>query len=192
MDIVKEKIVCFAHCTHAMGPARQSPQGKARLEATVQPSKRHVKQQATPAAAAPAAEAAVTPRKRRKDRLGATPGGATSASGLAEAEAFGAAEPVYGLQPHAHQAAAMEDDEEEAAARDLIDMEAVIKVFCTHSEPNFSLPWQRKRQFSSSGSGFVIEGRRILTNAHCVDHHTQVGRCWWGARSANFEVLGVL
>ncbi|KDD74963.1 hypothetical protein H632_c960p1 [Helicosporidium sp. ATCC 50920] len=53
-------------------------------------------------------------------------------------------------------------------------MEAVVKVFCVHSEPNFSLPWQRKRQFSSSGSGFVISGRRILTNAHCVDHHTQV------------------
>ena len=27
-------------------------------------------------------------------------------------------------------------------------------------------PWQRKRQYSSSGSGFVIEGRRLLTNAH--------------------------
>lgn len=53
-------------------------------------------------------------------------------------------------------------------------MEATIKVFCTHSEPNFSLPWQRKRQFQSSGSGFIIPGRRILTNAHCVDHHTQV------------------
>lgn len=43
------------------------------------------------------------------------------------------------------------------------------------AEPNFSLPWQRKRQYSSSGSGFAIEGRRLLTNAHCVDHHTQVG-----------------
>lgn len=53
-------------------------------------------------------------------------------------------------------------------------MEAVVKVFCTHSEPNFSLPWQRKRQFSSSGSGFAISGRRLLTNAHCVDHATQV------------------
>ena len=43
-----------------------------------------------------------------------------------------------------------------------------------HSEPNYSLPWQRKRQISSTGSGFVISGKRILTNAHCVDHHTQV------------------
>ncbi|MEW5313804.1 MAG: hypothetical protein WDW38_005341 [Sanguina aurantia] len=53
-------------------------------------------------------------------------------------------------------------------------MEAVVKVFCIHCEPNYSLPWQRKRQYSSSSSGFIIEGRRILTNAHCVDHHTQV------------------
>eukprot|EP00878_Enallax_costatus_P009462 GHUV01009887.1.p1 GENE.GHUV01009887.1~~GHUV01009887.1.p1 ORF type:complete len:535 (+),score=127.38 GHUV01009887.1:151-1755(+) len=53
-------------------------------------------------------------------------------------------------------------------------MEAVVKVFCVHTEPNFSLPWQRKRQYSSNSSGFIISGRRILTNAHCVDHHTQV------------------
>lgn len=42
-----------------------------------------------------------------------------------------------------------------------------------HTEPNFSLPWQRKRQYSSSSSGFMIQGHRILTNAHCVDHATQ-------------------
>ena len=46
-----------------------------------------------------------------------------------------------------------------------------------HSEPNYSLPWQRKRQFSSTSSGFVISGRRILTNAHSVDHHTQASPC---------------
>ncbi|CAA6670070.1 unnamed protein product [Spirodela intermedia] len=39
-------------------------------------------------------------------------------------------------------------------------MDAVVKVFCVHTEPNFSLPWQRKRQ--------------VLTNAHSVEHHTQV------------------
>ncbi|GFR47412.1 hypothetical protein Agub_g9129 [Astrephomene gubernaculifera] len=53
-------------------------------------------------------------------------------------------------------------------------MEAVVKVFCMHTEPNYSLPWQRKRQYSSSSSGFLLPGRRILTNAHCVDHYTQV------------------
>jgi hypothetical protein len=59
-------------------------------------------------------------------------------------------------------------------ARVVPAMDAVVKVFCTHTEPNFSLPWQRKRQYSSSSSGFAIAGRRILTNAHSVEHFTQV------------------
>ncbi|KAJ7945901.1 Protease Do-like 9 [Quillaja saponaria] len=53
-------------------------------------------------------------------------------------------------------------------------MDAVVKVFCVHTEPNLSLPWQRKRQYSSSSSGFLISGRRVLTNAHSVEHYTQV------------------
>jgi hypothetical protein len=51
-------------------------------------------------------------------------------------------------------------------------MDAVVKVFCVHTEPNFSLPWQRKRQYSSNCSGFIIGGRRVLTNAHSVEHYT--------------------
>lgn len=53
-------------------------------------------------------------------------------------------------------------------------MDAVVKVFCVHTKPNFSLPWQRKRQYSSSSTGFIISGKRVLTNAHSVEHHTQV------------------
>ncbi|XP_057416006.1 protease Do-like 9 [Lotus japonicus] len=63
---------------------------------------------------------------------------------------------------------------EGVAARVLPAMDPVVKVFCVHTEPNFSLPWQRKRQYSSSSSGFVIAGRRVLTNAHSVEHYTQV------------------
>ncbi|XP_047082520.1 protease Do-like 9 [Lolium rigidum] len=62
----------------------------------------------------------------------------------------------------------------EEAGRAVPSMDAVVKVFCVHTEPNFSLPWQRKRQYSSSSSGFVIGGRRVLTNAHSVEHFTQV------------------
>ncbi|XP_010029214.1 protease Do-like 9 [Eucalyptus grandis] len=62
----------------------------------------------------------------------------------------------------------------ENVARVVPAMDAVVKVFCVHTEPNFSLPWQRKRQYSSSSSGFIIGGRRVLTNAHSVEHHTQV------------------
>ncbi|XP_075100304.1 protease Do-like 9 [Nicotiana tabacum] len=61
-----------------------------------------------------------------------------------------------------------------AAAKAAPSMDAVVKVFCVHTDPNFSLPWQRKRQYSSSSSGFIISGKRVLTNAHSVEHHTQV------------------
>ncbi|MCL7042490.1 hypothetical protein MKW94_029363 [Papaver nudicaule] len=53
-------------------------------------------------------------------------------------------------------------------------MDAVVKVFCAHSAPNYSLPWQRLRQYSSTSSGFIISGRKVLTNAHSVEHYTQV------------------
>lgn len=57
-------------------------------------------------------------------------------------------------------------------------MDAVVKVYCVHTEPNYSLPWQRKRQFASTSSGFVINGpkgeRWLLTNAHSVEYHSQV------------------
>lgn len=51
-------------------------------------------------------------------------------------------------------------------------LDSVVKVFCKHTKPNFSLPWQK--QYSSISSGFVISGRRLLTTAHSVQHHTQV------------------
>ncbi|KAJ4729166.1 Protease Do-like 9 [Melia azedarach] len=60
------------------------------------------------------------------------------------------------------------------AVKAVPSMDSVVKVFCVHTEPNFSLPWQRKRQYSSSSSGFIVGGRRVLTNAHSVEHHTQV------------------
>lgn len=56
-------------------------------------------------------------------------------------------------------------------------MNAVVKVYCVHTEPNYSLPWQRKRQYNSNSSGFIVAGggeRWLLTNAHSVDYHTQV------------------
>ena len=53
-------------------------------------------------------------------------------------------------------------------------LDAVIKLFCQHTEPNYSLPWQMRRQTSSTSTGFVLSGRRLLTNAHCVDNATVV------------------
>ncbi|GMH40536.1 hypothetical protein BSKO_08440 [Bryopsis sp. KO-2023] len=64
-------------------------------------------------------------------------------------------------------------------------LDSIVKVFCSHTEPNFSLPWQRKRQYASMGSGFAVEGKRLLTNAHCIDHHTLVRVRKRGSDSGN-------
>ena len=65
-----------------------------------------------------------------------------------------------------------------ARARQAKFMDAVIKVFCVHTEPNYSLPWQRKRQYASTSSGFMVSGpegeRWLLTNAHSVEYSSQV------------------
>ncbi|KAK7392362.1 hypothetical protein VNO78_20798 [Psophocarpus tetragonolobus] len=53
-------------------------------------------------------------------------------------------------------------------------LNAVVKVYCTHTAPDYSLPWQKQRQFTSTGSAFMIGDRKLLTNAHCVEHDTQV------------------
>jgi len=36
------------------------------------------------------------------------------------------------------------------------------------------MPWQMKRQYSTTASGFVISGRRIVTNAHAVGFQTSI------------------
>ncbi|XP_042385106.1 protease Do-like 2, chloroplastic [Zingiber officinale] len=53
-------------------------------------------------------------------------------------------------------------------------LNAVVKVYCTHTAPDYSLPWQKQRQFTSTGSAFMIGDGKLLTNAHCVEHGTQV------------------
>lgn len=53
-------------------------------------------------------------------------------------------------------------------------MQSVVKLFVQTSTPNYSMPWQMKRQQQGSGSGFVISNRRILTNAHVVAYQKSV------------------
>ncbi|KAL6500387.1 Protease Do-like 2, chloroplastic [Orobanche hederae] len=52
-------------------------------------------------------------------------------------------------------------------------LNAVVKVYCTHTAPDYSLPWQKQRQYTSTGSAFMIGDGKLLTNAHCVEHNTQ-------------------
>ncbi len=50
--------------------------------------------------------------------------------------------------------------------------DAVVKVFVTANPVDFSKPWQTLGSQASTGSGGVIAGNRILTNAHVVADHT--------------------
>lgn len=43
---------------------------------------------------------------------------------------------------------------------------SVVKIYATIQRANSTLPWQHSRPQSGSGSGFIIKGKRILTNAH--------------------------
>jgi len=83
---------------------------------------------------------------------------------------------VGGVDPATVDRRALHPSNAEVAEPVKSHYDAVIKVFCTHVEPHFSLPWQRRRQATSTSSGFVIEGpgRRVLTNAHSVEFHQQV------------------
>lgn len=48
---------------------------------------------------------------------------------------------------------------------------AIVKIFTVGNSPDYNQPWQMKGQYSTSGSGCVIDGNRILTNAHVVSNH---------------------
>jgi S1-C subfamily serine protease len=51
---------------------------------------------------------------------------------------------------------------------------AVVKVFSTMRRPDVSRPWSKANPVEATGSGVVIEGKRILTNAHVVAYASQV------------------
>jgi S1-C subfamily serine protease len=51
---------------------------------------------------------------------------------------------------------------------------SVVKVFSTMRYPDPFRPWTKQAPAEVSGSGVVIEGKRILTNAHVVLYASQV------------------
>ncbi len=51
---------------------------------------------------------------------------------------------------------------------------SVVRVFTTALYPDVYRPWSRQAPSESTGSGVVIEGNRILTNAHVVAYASQV------------------
>ena len=50
--------------------------------------------------------------------------------------------------------------------------DAVLKIYATQLTSDYGAPWKAGSPRSVSGSGFVIAGHRILTNAHVVSNAT--------------------
>ncbi len=51
---------------------------------------------------------------------------------------------------------------------------SVVKIFSTQHYPDLVRPWSRQSPEEITGSGVVIEGNRILTNAHVVAYARQI------------------
>ena len=51
---------------------------------------------------------------------------------------------------------------------------SVIKIYTTARQPDLYRPWSKAAATESTGSGVVIEGNRILTNAHVVNYASKV------------------
>lgn len=60
------------------------------------------------------------------------------------------------------------------AADDSRIRKSVVKIFATFQKPNYYQPWQMSPQDSLSGSGCIIKGNRILTNAHVVSDRNYI------------------
>jgi S1-C subfamily serine protease len=50
--------------------------------------------------------------------------------------------------------------------------ESVVKIYAEHRYRDYRFPWHAGIPYSTTGSGVVIEGNRILTNAHVVSDQT--------------------
>ena len=70
--------------------------------------------------------------------------------------------------------------------------EAIVKIYVVYSEHDYDMPWQLAGQDRGVGSGCIIKGNRILTNAHVVADQTfiQVKRAGQAERyNATVEVV---
>jgi S1-C subfamily serine protease len=106
-------------------------------------------------------------KKRRRGEVGSKKRGSTGAlrsPGYDESSDADAATPIVRPQ---------ESDEENSHLPSFV-LDSILKVFSTHCTPNYSLPWQMRKQEYSTSSGFIIDGNRILTNAHSVENFTVV------------------
>lgn len=52
--------------------------------------------------------------------------------------------------------------------------QSVVKIYATYRGPDFEAPWSKAPPQEFTGTGFVVDGHRILTNAHVVEQASQI------------------
>jgi S1-C subfamily serine protease len=50
--------------------------------------------------------------------------------------------------------------------------DGVVKIYTEHRSRDYQVPWSPGSPYSSTGSGVILDGSRILTNAHVVSDQT--------------------
>ena len=66
------------------------------------------------------------------------------------------------------------DDQAQSDAQESKIRESVVKISATMRYPDLTHPWTKHSPQEASGTGVVIEGKRILTNAHVVLYASQL------------------
>jgi len=70
--------------------------------------------------------------------------------------------------------------------------EAIVKIFTIRNRPDYTNPWNMFGPSSVNGSGCVIKGNRILTNAHVVSDQTFIQvRLFGQSKKFEAEVVAV-
>jgi S1-C subfamily serine protease len=94
-------------------------------------------------------------------------------AGAAAREADTALSPIAGI-PAQNSPADAKAPAKDLEASTLRVEDSIVKIFATLRQPDFTQPWTKQSAMEVSGTGFVIEGRRIMTNAHVVLYANQV------------------
>lgn len=59
-------------------------------------------------------------------------------------------------------------------AHEALLIDSVVKIYVTKSVYDYDNPWRLNGAYRASGTGFVIPGNRIMTNAHVVSDYRNI------------------